>query len=75
MPTKETLQRLFRLELVFIAQSAKLDLPDYIYLTEKFKELANKHANGRLVSVLEGGYSLENLTLSVQAHVLALLKK
>jgi acetoin utilization deacetylase AcuC-like enzyme len=30
---------------------------------------ASRHAKGRLVSVLEGGYDLEGLSLSAAAHV------
>jgi acetoin utilization deacetylase AcuC-like enzyme len=36
-------------------------------------EVADKHAGGRVVSVLEGGYSLKGLGLSVSAHVDALM--
>ena len=36
-------------------------------------ELAERHAGGRVVSVLEGGYSLKGLGLSVAAHVDALM--
>jgi acetoin utilization deacetylase AcuC-like enzyme len=36
------------------------------------REIADKHAQGRLVSVLEGGYSLEGLAAGVRAHVAAL---
>ena len=32
------------------------------------------HANGRVVSVLEGGYDLEGLSKSVAAHVTALMR-
>jgi acetoin utilization deacetylase AcuC-like enzyme len=36
------------------------------------REIADKHAGGRLVSVLEGGYSLTGLASAVRAHVEAL---
>ncbi len=42
-------------------------------LTEILMELARDHASGRLVSVLEGGYSLEGLASAVSAHVETLL--
>jgi acetoin utilization deacetylase AcuC-like enzyme len=32
-------------------------------------EIADKHASGRLISVLEGGYNLEGLEAAVRAHV------
>jgi acetoin utilization deacetylase AcuC-like enzyme len=35
-------------------------------------EIADKHAHGRLVSLLEGGYSLDGLACGVRAHVEAL---
>ncbi len=36
-------------------------------------ELAERHAGGRVVSVLEGGYDLEGLARSAAAHVGALM--
>lgn len=46
---------------------------DYRWVTEKLKQLADSHAQGRLVSVLEGGYSLSALGPCVEAHLQALL--
>jgi acetoin utilization deacetylase AcuC-like enzyme len=43
-------------------------------LTEIVIAIARDHASGRLVSVLEGGYSLTGLASAVPAHVDALLK-
>ncbi len=45
---------------------------DFADLTRVMREIANKHAGGRLASVLEGGYSLEGLAAGVRAHVQAL---
>ena len=45
---------------------------DFSDLTLLLLEIANTHAGGRLVSVLEGGYSLDGLTAGVRAHVAAL---
>lgn len=42
---------------------------DYAWLTAHLCDLADKHAQGRVVSCLEGGYDLEALTASVAAHV------
>jgi acetoin utilization deacetylase AcuC-like enzyme len=42
---------------------------DYQWITMKIKELAAKHAQGRIVSSLEGGYNLDALGRSVEAHV------
>ena len=45
---------------------------DFTDLTKIMIEIAGTHANGRLVSVLEGGYSLSGLEAAVSAHVKAL---
>ena len=45
---------------------------DFKDLTNVMLEIADKYAHGRLVSVLEGGYSLEGLAAGVRAHVEAL---
>ena len=45
---------------------------DFADLTRMMLDMAEKHAGGRLVSVLEGGYSLEGLAASVAAHVTTL---
>jgi acetoin utilization deacetylase AcuC-like enzyme len=37
------------------------------------RQIADEFSNGRLVSALEGGYSLEGLAAGVKAHVGALL--
>jgi len=46
---------------------------DFAELTDLLLELAADYCDGRLVSVLEGGYSLEGLALAGEAHVRALL--
>ncbi|CAL1239980.1 histone deacetylase family protein [Candidatus Methylocalor cossyra] len=51
----------------------RLDEDDYAWVTGELVKLAGKHAGGRLVSVLEGGYHLAALGKSVAAHVRALL--
>lgn len=45
---------------------------DYTWMTERLKEVARRHAKGRIVSSLEGGYNLDALARSVEAHVRAL---
>jgi acetoin utilization deacetylase AcuC-like enzyme len=45
---------------------------DFKELSEIVLGIANKHAGGRLVSVLEGGYNLSGLASAVTAHVRAL---
>ncbi len=42
---------------------------DYSWITQKIKEVAVRHAKGRIVSCLEGGYALDALARSVEAHV------
>jgi acetoin utilization deacetylase AcuC-like enzyme len=42
---------------------------DFSDLTSMMRELAGGHCQDRLVSVLEGGYSLEGLASAVEAHV------
>jgi acetoin utilization deacetylase AcuC-like enzyme len=45
---------------------------DFADLTQVMREIADKHAGGRLLSVLEGGYSLTGLAAGLRAHVEAL---
>lgn len=45
---------------------------DFADLTYVMREIADKHAGGRLVSVLEGGYDLHGLASAVRAHAEAL---
>ena len=42
---------------------------DYAWVTERIKEVADKYAQGRIVSALEGGYELHALGRSVVAHI------
>ena len=42
---------------------------DYVWVTEKLKEIAARHASRRIVSVLEGGYALHALGRSAAAHI------
>ena len=46
---------------------------DFRHLTTMMTDLAAKHCNSRLVSVLEGGYHLRGLALATEAHVRGLL--
>jgi acetoin utilization deacetylase AcuC-like enzyme len=47
---------------------------DFRDLTRLMNELAAECCGGRLVSVLEGGYSLQGLALAAEAHVRALFE-
>ena len=42
---------------------------DYRWMTEQIKDVARRHAKGRIVSCLEGGYNLDALARSVEAHI------
>jgi acetoin utilization deacetylase AcuC-like enzyme len=47
--------------------------PDFSWATSEIAEIAARHAQGRLVSMLEGGYNLAALARSVGVHVRALM--
>ncbi len=49
-----------------------LEAHDFAWLTERLAEVADRHAEGRMVSSLEGGYALGALAESALAHVTAL---
>ena len=42
---------------------------DYAWITHRIKDVARRHARGRIVSCLEGGYALSALGRSVEAHI------
>jgi acetoin utilization deacetylase AcuC-like enzyme len=46
---------------------------DFTWATQTIMEIADRHAGGRVVSLLEGGYDLEALANSTAAHVTALM--
>jgi acetoin utilization deacetylase AcuC-like enzyme len=54
---------------------AQLELTedDYAWVTEKLMAIADRHAKGRVVSALEGGYDLRALAASAAAHVRAMM--
>lgn len=70
----------FRPEMLFISAGfdahweddmamLRLKEADYAWVTQQIKDVAEKHAQGRIVSVLEGGYELHALGRSVAAHI------
>jgi len=74
----------FRPELVIISAGfdahmrdplANLNLieADFAWATQQLMAVADRYAEGRVVSVLEGGYDLEALANSAAAHVTALM--
>lgn len=52
----------------------KLTEDDFRWATESLTEIARRHANGRIVSMLEGGYDLTGLAQSAAAHVEVLMQ-
>jgi len=80
LPTLES----FRPQLLFISAGfdahrndplaqLELDADDYRWLTTELVAIATRHAHGRVVSMLEGGYDLAALRECSVAHVGALL--
>src|SRR5580765_2135475 len=51
-----------------------LGAPDYDWITRELVDIARRHAHGRVISSLEGGYSLTALRESTAAHVAALIE-
>jgi acetoin utilization deacetylase AcuC-like enzyme len=51
----------------------KLTTEGFTWIIEKIVEMAAKHAQGRLISVLEGGYSIRRLPELARNHVKVLL--
>ncbi|MBI3197315.1 MAG: histone deacetylase family protein [Rhodospirillales bacterium] len=51
-----------------------VETADFAWLTEELVAIADRHAEGRVVSSLEGGYDLDALAESVAAHVRALMR-
>ena len=47
---------------------------DYTWVTQKLMDVADSTADGRIVSMLEGGYDLQGLARSAAAHVTALMR-
>src|SRR6185437_1062199 len=79
MPALES----YRPELVFVSAGfdahrddplayLKLEDEDYRWVTEQLVEVADRHAGGRVVSTLEGGYNTEALGRCVVEHLRAL---
>ena len=47
----------------------RLSTEFFAWMTERMMEVAERHAGGRLISILEGGYNTEVLPLCVAAHL------
>jgi acetoin utilization deacetylase AcuC-like enzyme len=46
---------------------------DFAKLTRMVRQVADRHADGRVIACLEGGYNVNGLALAVQSHLQALL--
>lgn len=55
--------------------ASRMHLDDFAYFSSSLKRLAERHAQGRLVSVMEGGYNVDALRTCVQGHILELMKR
>jgi acetoin utilization deacetylase AcuC-like enzyme len=51
-----------------------LETEDFAWITRELLAIADRHAKGRLVSALEGGYDLDALADATQAHVRELMR-
>jgi acetoin utilization deacetylase AcuC-like enzyme len=76
----------FRPELVYISagfdahardplSTLQLSERDFVWATGLLCDVADRHAKGRVVSTLEGGYDLEALARSCAAHVRVLMER
>lgn len=52
----------------------RLHTADYAWVTQEILLVADKYAQGRVISTLEGGYALSALARSVTAHVKVLMR-
>lgn len=52
----------------------RLHESDYAWITRQLLAIAERHAQGRVLSVLEGGYDLTSLSLSAREHIKALFE-
>ena len=46
---------------------------DFTWVTQQIVNMAERHSNGQIISTLEGGYHLDALATSVEAHLAALI--
>ena len=52
----------------------KLESKDFYEITKRTLEASKKYSNGKVVSILEGGYDLKALTESTEFHVKSLMQ-
>lgn len=52
----------------------RLETEDFRWISEELLKIADRHAQGRIVSALEGGYDLDALAASTATHVRVLMR-
>ena len=52
----------------------KLHESDYVWITTELVKIAKQFADGKIVSVLEGGYDLSSLSMSAREHIKSLFE-
>jgi acetoin utilization deacetylase AcuC-like enzyme len=79
----ETIEKIFPPDLIIVSAGfdsrrgdplggLMLEDSDFAEMTMQVMDMADRHSNGRVVSVLEGGYNLDTLGETVRTHVVAL---
>lgn len=53
----------------------ELQVEDFVWITRRICDIAERHAGGRVVSALEGGYDLDALAACTAAHVAVLMER
>ncbi|MEP0074020.1 MAG: histone deacetylase family protein [Marinomonas sp.] len=52
----------------------RLDEADFTWITDRLMEVADKHCQGKVVSVLEGGYNIDALGRTAFCHIKSLMR-
>jgi acetoin utilization deacetylase AcuC-like enzyme len=73
-PTSKHGTQFFFEQLIIQDNGMDLEEKDFFELTEKLKKVAEAHAGGKIVSVLEGGYHLPSLGRCLREHLVSLMK-
>ena len=67
-------ENLLALEAILNDLDLNLETADFAWITRELLAIAERHAGGRLVSALEGGYDLDALAEASAAHVAELMR-
>lgn len=52
-----------------------LETGDFAWVTQRIADMADRHCDGRIISMLEGGYALDALAASAAVHIRELLTR